>query len=500
MSGKNLPLGAVRLEGLTWIPEGQQTPVLHEVDLQIDPGERVLLIGPSGAGKSTLLHAIAGVLGEVDPGVLHGSLQRGGNVGLLTQDPADALVAATVGRDVAFGCENAAMPRSDIHVAVREALELVGFPYPTSRSTLALSGGEAQRLALAGVIAPRPEVLLLDEPTACLDEESSAVVRDAVDQSVSARGSTLIVVEHRIEPWLPLVDRVLVMGAEGSLVSDFPVSHVDTCREMLSSLGVWVPGVSDPAPLPLPEGLFVAGHVERKRPAFGDVLMVAEQVEWLRTPPRSLTRTRRAPVQVLTSTDACVRAGEVLGIQGRSGAGKSSFLRLLAGLAAPTSGSVRATSALFGEGFMGSSSPAEWSSRVLAARVSWVPQRSSQTVVADTVWDSLVATARVLGLVGVEQRGEQVAEALSLGHVLGRNPHSLSGGEKRRLAVASAVLHGPGFVALDEPTVGQDRGTWAAVAGVMSVMCQVGAGVVVASHDRSLCGSSGLVDSTVEVS
>ena len=152
------------VEGLTWTPLGRRRPVLDGVDLRLDPGERVLLVGPSGGGKSTLLRAVAGVLTSTHAGDLSGRVlvdgepveQGGGHAGLLLQDPRDSRVARTVGRDVAFGCENAGLPRERIAQAVAWALDLVGFPFGPDRETAALSGGQAQRLALAGVVAPRP--------------------------------------------------------------------------------------------------------------------------------------------------------------------------------------------------------------------------------------------------------------------------------------------------------------------------------------------------------
>ena len=213
--------------GLTWTPLGNRRPALDRVDLRIEPGERVLLVGPSGSGKSTLLRALAGVLQAGGDGELTGEVLIEGRpvqqadtaVGLLLQDPRDARVAETVGRDVAFACENSAMPRELIPGAVEAALQAVGFPYGPQHRTDELSGGQAQRLALAGVIAAWPRLLLLDEPTSMLDPIAAAHVRSAVLSVVDER-SGLVVVEHRLHGWVEHLPRLVVLDGAGRIVAD----------------------------------------------------------------------------------------------------------------------------------------------------------------------------------------------------------------------------------------------------------------------------------------
>ncbi|HEY5248739.1 MAG TPA: ABC transporter ATP-binding protein, partial [Dermatophilaceae bacterium] len=198
----------VEVRDLTWRPFGRREPVLAGISLRIEPGSRVLLAGPSGSGKSTLLRALAGVLTTTETGDLTGSvliddaLPTGSSVGLMMQNPADALVAGRVGRDVAFGPESFGMPRGQIWARVRAALASVSFPYDEDHATSALSGGETQRLALAGVLALTPRLVLLDEPTSMLDPLSAAVVRAAIVSAVGASGATLVMVEHRLADWV----------------------------------------------------------------------------------------------------------------------------------------------------------------------------------------------------------------------------------------------------------------------------------------------------------
>lgn len=481
----------VHVRGLSWTPLGSPRPVLEGVDLRVAAGERVLLVGASGSGKSTLLRAIAGVLDALEPGevvgevLVGGQAARGGDgrVGLLLQDPADARVAGSVGRDVAFGPENLAVPREDIPNLVADALEAVGFPYGITHPTTALSGGEAQRLALAGVLALRPGVLLLDEPTSMLDADSARSVRGAVLRAQEATGATLIVVEHRLDGWAERVDRLVVLGEGGRVVADGPVRQVLGRRcEELAAAGVWVPGVPAPRPLELPGALCAPEIADLRGP-----LMSARDVEVVRAARRGLrvVRRDRGLVVALAGVSATIEAGSLHALRGASGAGKSTLLGVLAGLDAPTRGEVRPHPGLDG----GQVTPHRWRSPQLARVVGWVPQRAEQAIVSTmTVLDCVLATPRALDRpeAAARERAHGLLEVLGLGQASGRNPYHLSGGELRRLAVATGLAHGPAVLALDEPTVGQDRQTWSAVTGAVLAARAGGAGVVAATHDDLL--------------
>jgi energy-coupling factor transport system ATP-binding protein len=254
--------------------------VLREVDLSIAPGERVLLVGASGSGKSTLLRALAGLLETIDAGELTGSVlvdglqpgARPGAVGLVLQEPGAGVVAASVGRDVAFGPENVGMPRAAMPGVVTAALGSVGLgDLPLDTPTSALSGGQTQRLALAGALALDPSVLLLDEPTAMLDPVSAGEVREAVGRLIAreqgAVRPTLVVVEHVLGPWVDLVDRLVALSDDGRVVADGPVHETLAGeREHLLAMGIWVPGADPPTPLPVDPAL-VAPRVAHARPA-----------------------------------------------------------------------------------------------------------------------------------------------------------------------------------------------------------------------------------------
>lgn len=456
--------GEVVLDGLTWRPLGRRVPVVADLDLTIEPGERVLLLGASGAGKSSVLHALTGALGGTIAGEVSGRVDVGGRLGLLPQDPSDAVVADRVGRDVAFGPENLGLPREEIWRRVDAALAAVRLPYGRDHPTVALSGGEQQRLALAGLLALEPDVMVLDEPTSMLDPATATAVRDAVLDVVDDR--TLVVVEHRFEPWLEHVGRVVVLAAghgpePSSIVFDGPVdAFLAAARDAPAwSEPLWLPGAPDPEPLDVAAALVTpAGEVAAPVATGLEVELVT----------RSLRGERRS--RAVDGLDVAARPGRRLALVGSSGAGKSTALAALGGLLRPSGGTVVPD--------LGRRRSAH-----LAPDVGWVPQNPEHAFVTTAVRDEVALTATTVGrTVDVDA----VLATLHLDALAEQHPYRLSGGEQRRLALACGLAHRPGLLLLDEPTVGQDRRTWAAVAGWTQAAAEAGACVVVSTHDASL--------------
>jgi energy-coupling factor transport system ATP-binding protein len=450
----------------------------------------VLLVGPSGSGKSTLLRGLAGLLLTADAGDLSGSVTvdgtepqaQPGMVGLVLQEPGAGVVASSLRRDVAFGLENVRMPRQDMAAPVADVLGSVGLQMDPDASTSTLSGGELQRLALAGALAMSPQVLLLDEPTAMLDPENAATVRHVVDQVVRDRGLTTVVVEHRLGPWVDLVDRIVVLDGCGAVVADGPPARVlDLQGAALAAQGIWVPGHPDPEPLDLGDLFGVSSPSSPSSPVPAGEVAVAAREATLRHTSRPLNRPPRVTT-AFCDVDVAVRAGQSTALVGPSGSGKSSLLSVLGGLVPPTEGEVVAHPSL-GEG-----PPSTWGSVDLARAVAWVPQSAASTVIARTVIDEVLTTARAVGLdESVSRpRAEAVLDRLGLAQVQHVDPRQLSGGEQRRLAVAAAVIHHPAVVLADEPTVGQDRLTWAAVMGVLLSLREAGSALVVTTHDEGV--------------
>nr|WP_308291797.1 ATP-binding cassette domain-containing protein [Microbacterium jejuense] len=455
--------------GWGWRYAGRRAPAVQDVTFTIEPGQRVLLLGASGAGKSTLLAGIAGLLGGADEGDQTGMLlvdgarpetQRG-RVGLVLQDPDAGIVLSKVGDDVAFGCENLGVPASDIPVRVAEALDAVGLDVPLDRPTKALSGGQKQRLALAGVLAMRPGVLLLDEPTANLDPDGVREVRAAVERAVAETGATLVVIEHRTEVWADLMDRVIVVGAEGGLVADGrPAEVFARVGDDLAAAGVWVPG----RPIDLP--------VLAPARADGEPALAASGL--------SIARDRRAIVRA--GLDVHVPRGAATGIVGPNGAGKSTLALTLAGLLPEAAGEVRAAPQLAGRSGL---RPSRWTSRELLTRIGTVFQEPEHQFLAATVRDELAIGPRSRGVApaDVDVIVDELLERLHLAPLALANPFTLSGGQKRRLSVATVLADAPPVIVLDEPTFGQDRRGWVELVALLQSEIAAGTTVVAVTHD-----------------
>lgn len=477
-----VPVGRIEVRGLTWRPMGRREPVLRDLDLTVPAGQRVLLVGPSGSGKSTLLRALAGLLLTVDSGDLTGSVRldgeepgsRPGGVGLVLQEPGAGTVSATIGRDVAFGLENVALAADEMPPRVERALARVGLDHlPLDNPTHALSGGQTQRLALAGALALQPSVLLLDEPTAMLDEATAAEVRSAI--TASGEGLSTVLVEHRLGPWVELVDRLVVLGRDGRIRHDgTPEQVLREHGEALAADGIWVPGAPAPQPLaldlgPLSRPVAVDTPLVTAGPLGEEPLRVDRRRNHLDGSSETLTALETHETLVAAS-------GRATALVGPSGGGKSTWLATTAGLVPPSSGRV-----VTDDGREVAQVPAEDVAHLLG----WVPQWSSSALLARTVLDEVLLTGRTLGTVD-EGRARDLLDALGLAHLERADPQTLSGGEQRRLAVAAALAHGPGVVLADEPTVGQDRGTWSAVTGLLMAHRARGGAIVTATHDADL--------------
>ncbi|AKK08388.1 ABC transporter ATP-binding protein [Corynebacterium testudinoris] len=420
----------VEARDLGWRHASRRDPALQGVSLRVECGEKILLTGNSGAGKSTLLSALAGILGDEEDGESMGSLSINGTVGMVLQDPDSQVIASRIGDDVAFGCENLRVPREEIWPRVRRALDLVGLDFPLDHPTRYLSGGQKQRLALAGVIAMEAELILLDEPTANLDPEGQREVVAAVKKVVAETGASLIVVEHRPHLWAPMVDRYVHLDAEG-------------LREITSSELPSLPML--PAAPPVPDSTAALVEARDLQPYWG--------------PPRTLEL-----------PEGCSTV-----ITGPNGAGKSTVALTLAGLVAPVKGELRYAEALR-QGL--NTPPHKWSSRDLATRVGYVFQDPEHQFVARTVAEEMAVSG------GSQDRIDDLLQRLRLAHLAQANPFTLSGGEKRRLSVATALVATPRLLILDEPTFGQDPTTFVELVGLVRELTDQGVTVASITHDE----------------
>lgn len=505
------------------------------LDLDIRAGEHVLLLGASGIGKSTILEGASGLLGDqisVDEGAVgqassehmvavedsEGGITEGsilvdgipavsarGRVGLVLQDPDAQTIFERLGDNVAFGPENMGVPRPEIWQRVEQSLSAVGLQgLQLHRSTMHLSGGQMQRLALAGVLAMQPGALLLDEPTANLDPEGVEQVVGAVRDALERSETTMLLVEHRADPWIDLIDRVIVLGpgpedhaeAEAAhengesvsvasrrtvVVADGTPDEVFGDRRIdFADLGIWMP--------------------ERYRRPEDEIRRIRTDEEPDSNPScgngRMLLSTKdlaigRDDAAIARHIDISFAAEQITAFVGHNGVGKSTLSLTLAGLLRPISGDVEASPVLT-KGADGDS-PIDWTSTQLASRISYVFQNPEHQFARGSVLEEVMLGPLRTGMDGEKARKKamNLLRRFGLSRYASVNPYTLSGGEKRRLTVAASLAAAPKIIVLDEPTFGQDRRTWMQIVSLVHSLRGDGVSVIVVTHDRDLVTALG---------
>lgn len=466
-----------------WRHASRKDFALRHVDFTIQPGERVLLLGASGAGKSTLMSGLAGVLGGDDEGELEGELlidgvdarQARGRSGLVLQDPDAQTILERVGDDTAFGCENLNLPKDEIWSRVRSSLDIVGLGYmKLDRSTRRLSGGQRQRLALAGVLAMHPGLLLLDEPTANLDPEGVKEVHDAVRHVLEQTRETLVVVEHHIDVWLDLVDRVIVLGkpeadshVSGVIADGTPEEVFGSMASVLAKGGAWVPGRT------------IESHTPESSQSSGDVVLRTEDLSFGRD------------FALGEHVNLVFHAGEITALTGKNGVGKSTLALTLAGLLKPISGRVSMDETMVP--VRRENDVFTWKSRDLLGRIGMVFQEPEHQFVASSVRDEAAVGPKSMGKSEEESYAiaDNMLERMNLARFAQANPFTLSGGEKRRLSVASMLAAAPKVLVMDEPTFGQDFTTWTEMVKLIAGARDAGCSVIMVTHDEPLIEALG---------
>lgn len=482
---QNTTAAGVTAHDWGWRHASRKDFALRHVDFDIKPGERVLLLGASGAGKSTLMSGLAGVLGGDDEGEQEGELlidgvdarQARGRCGLVLQDPDSQTILERAGDDTAFGCENLNLPKDEIWNRARAALDIVGLDYMAfDRSTRGLSGGQRQRLALAGVLAMHPGLLLLDEPTANLDPDGVKEVHDAVRHVLEQTHETLVVVEHHIDVWLDLVDRVIVLGKPeadsnvGGVIADGTPDEVfGHMGQVLADGGAWVPGRTIESHASKPEQI--------RQPQ--DVVLYTRDLSFGYDFPLG------------EHIDLEFHSGEVTALTGRNGVGKSTLGLTLAGLLKPIAGRVCMADDLVPP--HRENNVITWKSRDLLGRIGMVFQEPEHQFAASTVRDEVAIGPKSMGKTDEEAYSiaDRLLERLNLSRFAKANPFTLSGGEKRRLSVASMLAAAPKVLVMDEPTFGQDFTTWTSMVQLIAGARDQGCVVIMITHDEPLIEALG---------
>jgi energy-coupling factor transport system ATP-binding protein len=491
-------------------PEGP--PALRDVSFEVDLGAFMLVLGRSGAGKSTLALNMVGIYPDYFGGRNQGAMlvnhpekglinrreieagERFKLVNMLFQNPEDQIVTLTVEEEIGFALENYLYEPPEIHRRIDRALDLVGLKGFRRRSTMQLSGGEKQRVALAAMLALEPRVLILDEPTSNLDPAGTADVLATIDRVRSLVDLTVMVIEHEVDEVFDRVDSVLLVDDQEVHGPFSPRAFMDERGlHVRDTMGLWIPQATEVA-----LDLRNRGHAVGDMPLNGDELVNA--VSSLGTfplapEPSSSETSPVAPPQeavievddvsfsygdrpVLDGVSLTASRGELLAIVGQNGSGKSTLASLFNGINTPDAGEVR----------VDGKATTDYDFAHLVKRVAYIFQVPEKQFIRNTVRDEIAHGLQALGLppAEVEERTAEFLASVRLTERADASPYVLSHGQKRRLSVACMVVGKPEVVVLDEPTFGQDYHQARNLMQILRGLADDGASVVFITHDMRL--------------
>lgn len=481
----------------------QKRPTLTDIDLEIYPGERVLIAGPSGSGKSTLAGCINGLNPFSNPGACTGTLTVDGvdaphsslfelsaHVGTVLQDPDGQFIGLTVGEDIAFALENSCTPQDEMHAITRHAAELVGIENHLGYAPHELSGGQKQRVSLAGVMVDQVRILLFDEPLANLDPATGKQAIELIDEIQKKTDTTVLIIEHRLEDVLwRNVDRIVLVN-DGTILADLRPD------ELLSGSLLAENGIREPLYV---TALRYAGVdiTPDKHPAHVDSLVLDDTDtqklrDWFTARPRPAAQPEREPLlevkglsfgyqkgqQTLRDVSFSIGKGEMVSIVGRNGAGKSTLSKLICGFETPDAGEI----------FLNGRPLAEENIRRRAQHIGYVMQNPNQMISKTMIYEEVALGLQRSGLTE-EQIREKVEATL---RVCGLYPFrnwpisALSFGQKKRVTIASVLVLDPELILLDEPTAGQDFRHYTDIMEFLRGLNARGVTVVMITHDMHL--------------
>lgn len=482
----------------------QAEPTLKNINLDIYPGEKVLIAGTSGSGKSTIGNCINGLIPFAYPGKSTGTLLVNGTeagnssifelshtVGTVLQDPDGQFIGLTVGEDIAFSQENDCVPQEEMKKMVNKVADLVDIGHHLEYSPQELSGGQKQRVSLAGVMVEEVKVLLFDEPLANLDPSAGRTAIELIDTVHERTKAAVLIIEHRLEDVLwRHMDRIVLMN-EGEIVADMPVP------ELLAGNLLLKHGIREPLYL---TALRYAGIEinEQMHPEHVDSLVLSEEnkekvQKWYQVQKAGI-HTRQHEKELLRVEDLTfgytpdkynlqdinftIHEGEMVSIVGRNGAGKSTLAKLICGFEKPVSGGI----------YMDGRNIENDTIKERAARIGYVMQNPNQMISKPMIWEE-VEMALVQSGMPKEERDIRVEETLK---VCGLYPFrkwpvsALSFGQKKRVTIASILVQRPQIIILDEPTAGQDYRHYTEIMDFLKELNEKGYTILMITHDMHL--------------
>lgn len=495
---------AIQIQGLTYTYPNSASPVLEDLDLEIKEGKFTAIMGRTGAGKTTLAMVSNGIIPQLMEGTLTGKVISGGldlskfriqtitkNVGLVMQDPETQIFGRTVEEDVAFGPRNYLIPRDEIFDRIKLALERVRLEGYDKRLTSQLSGGEKQRLAIAGVLAMNPSIIVLDEPTSELDPLGREEIYATIQSLQKEQNMTIVAVEHSSQEICEKADELVVL-------QDCRIAWQGNPRDFFQDVAL----VNANGIKPLPVGelgweLYQHGLVEKNQiplnvdeayelicRLLGDIRLQSPQVEAERIPGKplievqDLTYSYENGKTALENLNLSVNEGDYLALIGQNGAGKTTLAKHFNAIHKTTAGKV----------FVCGRDTANEEPNTLALDVGYVFQNPDNQIFSTTVYKEMEYGLKMQNVPQqeIEERIRETAQMLDLTDVLQEHPFSLGKGQRQRLAVASILVLKPRVLVVDEPTTGQD---WAGIQSMMELMDKLhaaGTTIVMITHDMDV--------------
>ena len=493
----------IQFENFSFQYKSQAEPTLHNINLSIYPGEKVLIAGPSGCGKSTLASCINGLIPFAYPGEQTGSLkinneeakdtsifQLSKTVGTVLQDPDGQFIGLTVAEDIAFVLENACTPQKEMLPRVKAVSEKVGISHHLEHAPDELSGGQKQRVSMAGVMINDVQVFLFDEPLANLDPATGKQAVELIDQIHQDTQAAIVIIEHRLEDVLwRNVDRIVLMR-DGKILSD------STPDDLLSTGLLLENGIREPlyltamryadvpiTPETLPQSIrsIKLTEVDKEKirtwgtqplsvqePPKEGVLLTAENIDF----------TYENGFHALKNVSLTIEKGELLAIAGTNGAGKSTFSKVICGFEKPQKGTLR---------FKGQDM-STLSIKERADRIGYVMQNPNQMISKSFIFDEVALGLRLRGVPEneVQTRVEEVLKICGLYPFRKWPISALSFGQKKRVTIAAILVLNPEMLILDEPTAGQDFRHYTEIMEFLRELSAMDITVVMITHDMHL--------------
>ena len=500
----------IRFDHVSYTYPGADDPAVDDVSLSINEGEIVLITGPSGAGKTTLCSMLNRIVPESYGGDISGKIFiEGADIsqytigqmafisGLLFQDPSGQLTSATVGDEIAFGPENKGLPVDKINSLVDEYIGYVNMQKFIKRPPQALSGGQQQSIVYASVLAMEPEIYILDEPTSNLDPLGSDLVFRLMKKVATDKKKTAIIVEHKLEKIIDMVDRIIIMD-KGKIAFNGTPKDVLSHYKELSQRGVEVPQIDQvinrineekgyklPAPITLSEGVNELKSILPEKLPVDAMQAVGRTFKEPRKFDKPIIEVKdlhfyyNPEVEILHGINMDIYDGEFLSIVGQNGSGKTTIVKTFNGLHKPTGGSV----------IVKGVDTKNATVAKLSRSVGYCFQNPDHQIFSSVVRDELTYGPKNVGMPQeeIDKIVDEVAKMIGIEDILDENPYNLSKGQRQQIAVAAILTMQPDVIVVDEPTTGQDpRQSHQMMDMVKKLNTDYGKTIVVITHDMSI--------------